>query len=180
MTFPNGSRSQPPIPPGTPGRLPGAAIDWLFRSPRLGVALWNCATSTPGLSGELRSLWHIVSFVHSGAFVLHGQDQTVVIDATSVLLHNPGDPFRAEHPFGRRDRGSFVGICQEALLELLAHHDPEAVERPQALFPRPYVHGLFSACLLQRLLIRRLQAGPPPDLMAVEETVLKVLAGVIK
>lgn len=180
MTFSHDPRFRPPIPPGTAGDLPGSAIDWLFRSPRLGVALWSCAAGKQGLSEERRPLWHVVSFVHSGAFVLHAQGRPTVIDATSVLLHNPGDPFRSEHPFGHRDRGSFIGIHREALLELLADHDPEAMERPQALFPRPYVHGLFSAYLLQRLLIHRLRAAPPLDLMAVEEAVLKVLAGVVR
>jgi len=168
-------------PPGAPaGGLPGSTVDWLFQTPRLGVAVWDCAAGKRGLSEERSPLWHVVSFVHSGAFVLHAQGQSAVIDATSVLFHNPGDPFRSEHPFGRCDHGSFIGIHREALLELLADQDPEAVERPRALFPRPYVHGLFGVYLLQRLLIRRLQAGPPPDLMAVEEIVLKILAGALK
>src|SRR5436305_205858 len=176
MAFFHGALSQPSNPPD----LPGAAVDWLFRSSRLGVALWDCAVGKRGLSEECRPSWHVVSFVHSGAFVLHAQGRPAVIDATSVLMHNPGDSFRSEHPFGHRDRGSFIAIHPEALRELVAGHDPEAVEHPQALFPRPYFHGLFDACLIQRLLIRRLRVGPPPDLMAVEEIVLKVLAGVVK
>ncbi len=129
---------------------------------------------------ERRQPWHGVCFVHSGAFVLQAQGPSVVVDATSVLFYNPGDRFKLEHPFGRVDRGSFIGIHQEALLELLTQHDPEAVERLPALFPRPCVHGLFAAYLLQRLLIRRLRSGPPPDLLAVEDGVLKVLAGAVK
>jgi len=180
MTFFHASPLQPSNPPVTAGDLPGTAVDWLFRSSRLGVALWSCAAGQRSLPTDRQPSWHVVSFVHSGAFVLHAQGQTAVIDATSVLLHNPGDSFRCEHPFGYRDRGSFIGIHQEALLELLARHDPAAAERPRALFPRPYVHGLSGAYLLQRLLLRRLRSWPTPDLMAVEETVLKVLAGVVK
>jgi AraC-like DNA-binding protein len=182
MTFFPGSCPQPSRPTGTTGDLPGTAVDWLFQSSRLGVALWDCAADKKqGLSSEeRRPFWNVVSFVHSGAFVLHARGRSAVIDTTAVLFHNPREAFRSEHPFGHRDRGSFIGIHQEALLELLAVHDPEAGEHPQALFPRPYVHGLLSACLLQRLLIRRIQTGPPPDLMAIEETVLKVLAGVLK
>src|SRR6185369_4034760 len=37
-----------------------------------------------------------------------------------------------------------------------------------------------GAYLLQRLLIRRLRSWPAPDLLAVEETLLKVVAEVIK
>src|ERR1044071_5119130 len=104
--FHDASRSQPVSPSGGPaGDLPGTSLDWLFRSPRLGLALWDCAAGRRGLSEERRPLWHVVSFVHSGAFVLHAQRHSaVVIDATSVLLHNPGDTFRTEHPFGHCDR----------------------------------------------------------------------------
>ncbi|HEY3569143.1 MAG TPA: AraC family transcriptional regulator [Thermoanaerobaculia bacterium] len=180
MTFSPGPPNQPVGAPGTTGDLPGSTVDWLYRSPRLGVALWDCAAGQRGLSEERRPFWHVVSFVHSGAFVLHAKGQPTVMDATSVLLHNPGDAFRSEHPFGHRDRGSFIGLHQEALLELLAEHDPEALTRPRALLPHPYVHGLFSVYLLQRLLVRRLQSWPSSDLLGIEETVLRVLAGVVK
>jgi AraC family transcriptional regulator len=157
-----------------------SSLDWLFRSPRLGVALWDSAAGGRVQSEERRPFWHVVRFVHSGAFLLHAQGQSVVIDATSVLFHNPGDSFRSEHPFGRRDRGSLIAIHQDALRELLAEHDPEAAARPEALFPRPYVHGLFGAYLLQRLLLRGLRNWPSPDLLAVEAAVLKVVAGAVQ
>ncbi|HEY9016218.1 MAG TPA: AraC family transcriptional regulator, partial [Gemmatimonadales bacterium] len=118
-----------------------------------------------------RQPWHVVSFIHSGAFVLHIRGRSAVIDATSVLLHNPGEPFRAEHPFGCRDRGSSIVIQPELLLDLLG---------PDGLFPATHVHGLFRAQLLQRLLVRSLRNGMPREPMAIEEAALKVLREVLK
>src|SRR3954447_18526499 len=172
--------SAEPSAAGAARSLPDATVEWLFESSQLGIALWDCAAGGRGLSAERRPLWHVVSFVHSGAFVLHAQGRSTVVDATSVLFHNPEDPFRSEHPFGRCDHGSFIGVHQEVLLGLLADLDPAARDRLPALFPRSCVHGLFSAYMLQRLLVRRLQAGPPADFMAVEEGVLEVLGGVVK
>jgi AraC family transcriptional regulator len=154
-----------------PGEAPGANIRWLFKNPQLGITLWDCAHGRRELSEERRQPWHVVSFIHSGAFVLHARGRSAVIDATSVLLHNPGEPFRSEHPFGCRDHGSSIVVQRELLLDLLG---------PGGLFPQSHVHGLFRAQLLQRLLVRSLRNGAPREPMAIEEAALKVLREVLK
>jgi AraC family transcriptional regulator len=153
------------------GALPGINISWLFKSPRLGITLWDCSAGRRELSEERHQPWHAVSFVHSGAFVLHARGRSAVIDATSVLLYNPGEPFRSEHPFGCRDHGSSIVVQRELLLDLLG---------PDARFPKTHVHGLCRAQLLQRLLVRGLRDGKPREAMAVEEAALKVLREVLK
>ncbi|HSS50798.1 MAG TPA: AraC family transcriptional regulator, partial [Thermoanaerobaculia bacterium] len=122
--------------------------------------------------------WHVVSFVHSGAFRLHAAGRSAVIDATSVVLHNPGEPYQSEHPFGCCDRGSAIAVSCERLLEIMAIHDPAARERPQALFRQTHAHGLSRAYLLQRRLIRGLQGPAQPEPMAVETAVLELLGEV--
>jgi AraC-like DNA-binding protein len=162
------------------GSVPGVNNEWLFRSFRFGITLWQCDAGRPELSDERSQAWHAVSFVHSGAFVLHTQGRAAVIDATSVLLSNPGEPYRSEHPFDCRDHGSTIVVRRDVLRELLARHDPAARERPGALFARPHVHGLFRAYLLQRLLVRRLQGPAAQEPLAIEEAILKVLGQVAK
>lgn len=153
------------------GRLPGINIHWLFQNPRLGITLWDCSAGRRELSEERHQAWHVVSFIHSGAFVLHARGRSAVIDATSVLLHNPDEPFRSEHPFGCCDHGSSIVIQRELLLDLLG---------PDASFPKTHVHGLIRAQLLQRLLVRSLRSGRPRDAMAIEEAVFKVLREVLQ
>jgi AraC-like DNA-binding protein len=157
--------------PFNAGEIPDTNIHWLFKNSRLGITLWDCAHRRRELSEERRQPWHVVSFIHSGAFVLHTRGRSAVIDATSILLQNPGEPFRSEHPFGCRDHGSSIVVQPELLLDLLG---------PDARFPKTHVQGLFRAQLLQRLLVRSLRDGKPREAMAVEETALKVLREVLK
>lgn len=153
------------------GVLTGINVSWLFRSPRLGITLWDCSAGRRELSEERQQAWHAVSFVHSGAFVLHARGRSAVIDATTVLLQNPGEPFRSEHPFGCCDHGSSIVIQRELLPDLLG---------PDARFPTAHVQSLFRTQLLQRLLVRSLRNGEPREAMAVEEAALKVLRKVLR
>ncbi len=164
----------------TAGELPGIKIRWLFQNPQLGITLWDCSAGRRELSEERCQAWHVVSFIHSGAFVLHSQGRSAVIDATSVLLHNPGEPFRSEHPFGCCDHGSSIVIQRDLLLDLMGPQGPGGQERPDALFPQAHVHGLIRAHLLQRLLVRSLRGGEPREPMAIEEAALQVLREVLK
>ncbi|HEX4959592.1 MAG TPA: AraC family transcriptional regulator [Thermoanaerobaculia bacterium] len=149
---------------------------WLYRGQSVGVACWNCAGSPRALSPETRQPWHVVAFVHAGAFVLHTAGRSAVIDATSILLHNPEEPYRCEHPFGCCDRGSAIAVSPGLLLEIMAHHDPSAAQRPEALFRKSHAHGFSQSYLLQRRLVRALQGGgAKPEPMAVETTLLDLL-----
>jgi AraC family transcriptional regulator len=171
--------SEPAID-GTARELPGGNVHWLFSNRRLGITLWDCAAGRREMSEERRQPWHAVSFIHSGAFILHARGRSALIDATAILFHNPGEPFRSEHPFGCRDHGSSIIVQRELLLELLEPQDSQAKERQAGLFPTTHVHGLFRVQLLQRLLVRSLRGGRPREPMAIEEAALTVLREVLK
>ncbi|MBW8877692.1 MAG: helix-turn-helix transcriptional regulator [Acidobacteria bacterium] len=165
--------------------LDGAALTFsgehvcLYQGAGVGLVRWSCAGGRRELSDETRQPWHVVSFIHSGAFVLRAAGRSEVIDATSVLLHNPGAPYRSEHPFGCCDRGSAIAVSRDLLLGVLAFHDPTAAERPHALFRRTHAHGFSRAHLLQRRLIRNLQGGlAPSEPLAIETAVLELLGEV--
>jgi AraC family transcriptional regulator len=163
---------------GTALKFSGNRVNWLYQGHGLGITRWDCAGGRRELSDETQQPLHVISFVHSGAFVLHAAGRSAVIDATSVVLHNPGEPYQAEHPFGCCDRGSAVAVSCELLLEIMAFHDPAARQRPQALFRRAHAHGFSRACLLQRQLIRGLQGEARPEPLAVESAVLELLGEV--
>lgn len=163
---------------GEAGTLSGMTIDWLFTTPELGLTRWDCSQGRREMSEESRQSWHVVSFVHAGAFVLHAQGRSTVIDSTAVLLYNPEAPFRSEHPFGCYDHGSAISVRQEALLDVMAHYDPTAAERPGALFTQPYALGLSRAYLRQRLLVQRLRGTESQDPMALEAAILRILGEV--
>src|SRR5260370_678833 len=159
-------------------KFSGNQVGWLYRGHGVGVTRWDCAGGRRELSDETRQPWHLVSFVDSGAFVLHEMGRTAVIDATSVLLYNPGDSYRTEHPFGSPDRGSAIAVSRDLLMDVMADHDPAAKEWPQTLFRHSFAHGFSRACLLQRRLIRSLKGQEQPEPLAVETAVLEVLGEV--
>lgn len=161
--------------PGEAWALPGITIDWLFTSSGLGITRWDCAHGRREISGEKCQRWHVIGFVHSGAFVLHGQGKPAVIDSTAVLLYNPGAPYRTEHPFGCCDYGSAITVRRETLLDVLAHHDPTVEDRADSMFLSTYTHGLPRAYLRQRLLLQGLEFRDP---MAVETALLRILGEV--
>lgn len=160
------------------GPGPGISIDWMFKNSQFGITRWNCAHGRREISDERRQAWHVVSFVHAGAFVLHSPERSALIDSTTVMLYNPRVPFRSEHPFGCGDHGSAIAVRREALLEVMVHHDRTAAERPDAQFPEFYAYGFSRAYLLQRLLIQRLQGEEPQEPMALEAAILRILGEV--
>lgn len=162
---------------GTVLKFSGNHVGWLYRGQGLGVTRWDCAGGRRELSAETHQPTHVISFVHSGAFVLHAAGRSAVIDATSIVLHNPGEPYQSEHPFGCCDRGSAIAVSCDLLLDVMAHHDPAAAERPRALFRHAYAHGFSRACLMQRRLIRGLQGGAAEPL-AIESSILDLLGEV--
>jgi AraC family transcriptional regulator len=160
--------------------IPGIDIEWLYTCPSFGLATWNCRCGKIGLSEEKIQLWHVISFLHFGAFVLHSEGRSEVVDRTTALLHNPGTPYRSTHPFGCTDHGSALVVRRDVLLDVMSHYDPSAQERPGALFPRSLGLGLSQAYLRHWLIVRGLTRGALPDPLGLEASLLEILGAVAK
>ncbi len=157
------------------GTQPGIDVDWLFTSPAFGITRWDCSSGQRSISEERVQAWHVIAFVHTGAFVLHSRGRSELIDPTAVLLYNPQDPYRSSHPFGCHDHGSAIVVRRDALLDVLRHHDPAAEERFDALFTASYLRGLPKALLRQLLLVRSLDRQEPRGAMALEAAILRMV-----
>jgi AraC-like DNA-binding protein len=157
------------------GTQPGIDVDWLFTSPAFGITRWDCSSGQRSISEERVQAWHVIAFVHTGAFVLHSQGRSELIDPTAVLLYNPQAPYRSSHPFGCHDHGSAIVVRRDALLDVLRHHDPAAEERFDALFTGPYLRGLPQALLRQLLLVRSLEREEPRGAMDIEAAILRMV-----
>lgn len=170
---------EPPID-SKAGAQQGIAVDWLFVSPSFGLTLWNCRSGRRSLSEERAQRWHVISFVHESAFVLHAQGRTDLVDSTAAILYNPGDPYQTTHPYGCSDHGSGMVVHWDTLLRVMARYNPAAEERPDALFPVRLSRGLSRAYLLQRALVRSLHQGTSYDPLAMEAALLSIVAEVAK
>jgi AraC family transcriptional regulator len=166
-------RTEPSID-GITGTITGLGIDWIYTSPGFGISRWNCSHGRRELSEEKEQLWHVIGFIHTGAYDLHFRGQEVLIDSTSVVFYNPAEPFQSEHPFGCHDRGSALILRRETLLDVMTCFDPSAEERPDALFTSIHRKGFSEAYLLQRLLLER-ATGETPDPLAIEAATLRLL-----
>jgi AraC family transcriptional regulator len=163
---------------GEAGTFVGTTVDWLFLGPTFGLTRWDCAHGCRGLSEEKVQYWHVISFMHAGAFVLHSRGSSALIDSTAVLTYNPQEPYRSEHPFGCCDYGSAVVVAPETLLDVLSHYDPATMERGESMFLSGYAHGLSRAYVRQRLLLQSLRGSEPRDPLAVEAAILRIVGEV--
>jgi AraC-like DNA-binding protein len=148
------------------------SVRTLFRSRLVDITHWHCHFDGPVLRNERSHGSHVLSVVHAGACVLHVGGRAVVVDASTVVLYAPGDPYRTTHPFGCDDRGCHIAVREDMLEEARAragHGVVRAARRSQVLLapPRGYQRHF--------LLFRRLQSGSSLDPIAVEETVLALL-----
>ena len=159
---------------------PGLAIDCLFKSPSFGITVWNCRCGRSGLSAEKIQLAYLISFVHEGAFVLHSEGLSEVIDRTTAVLFNPGVPYRSSHPAGCSDHGSSLVIHRDVLLDVMSYFDPAAEERPDALFSSPLGRDFSQSFLRHRLIVRGLMQGAPQDPAALDAALLRILGNVVK
>jgi AraC-like DNA-binding protein len=125
------------------GKNPGVAIRSLFRSERLEVVTWRCSAAPSGSTAEMMRSWYVVSFTHSGTFVLHSRERAEIIDATRAMVIRPGEPFRMTRCNESTATGSAVAIRPD-LFETMGGCDA-AIAR----FGVP-----ASAFLLQQLLVR--------------------------
>ncbi|HEX4964502.1 MAG TPA: AraC family transcriptional regulator [Thermoanaerobaculia bacterium] len=159
---------------------PGLDIDLLFKSPSFGITAWNCRCGRSGLSAEKVQLVHLISFVHGGAFVLHSEGCSEVIDCTTAVLFNPGIPYRSTHPAGCSDYGSSLVVRRDVLSDVMSNFDPAAEERPEALFPSVFGRNLSQSFLRHRLIVRGLMRGAPEDPDALDAALLEILGDVAR
>jgi AraC family transcriptional regulator len=159
---------------------PGLDINCLFKSSSFGVTTWSCHCGRSGMSAEKIQLAYLISFVHEGAFVLHLEGLSEVVDRTTAVLFNPGVPYRSSHPAGCSDHGSSLVIHQDVLLDVMSHFDPAAQERPATLFPSPLGRDLTRSFLRHRLIVRRLMQGAPQDPAALDAALLEITETMVR
>jgi AraC family transcriptional regulator len=138
----------------------GIDIHWLFISSRLRISQWTCQSSEVGWSEPRSQPWHVLGFLHHGAFLFEVGGYASVMDPTSVMLLNPGQIYRTSHPFGCGDHGSAIVIDPELLTTIISRCRPEispddGLAEPS--FPTHLVASSARGYLLQRVLFERLR-----------------------
>lgn len=166
-----------PSPPG--GEIPGVAIRFAFSSPTIALSRWRCGAGGPGWTPERAQHWHVLTFVHGGAYRLRSPLGTDLVDSTCVHCFNQGEPFSTDHPFGCGDYGSALVVRHDVLLDIARAGSP--LVAPEAERPFRQLKAPLSpqAYLLQRLVAERLRRESCLDPLAIEETLLGLAAAAL-
>ena len=143
-----------------------------FVSSTLAFGPYRCTAGAAGATAEHVAPWPVIVMPHAVPFVLWQGRQRTVVDPNSYLFLNGSQPYRASHPFGCGDEGSFVFLERTTLVEALAPIDPSVESRPDRPLPVVWAPSRPAACLAARLLFRLARLTPALDTLALEELVL--------
>lgn len=136
----------------------GVSLQRLFRDDRVEIVRWRCSAEAGGSTARMRRSWYLLSFTHSGTFVVHSRGQAQIIDATRAMVIRPGEPFSMTRCNESKATGGAVAIHPDLFKEIGGSDDSVARSGIPA-----------SAFLLQHLLLRCAEASGDP---AMTETAL--------
>jgi AraC family transcriptional regulator len=167
-----------PARPSPGGRRWGnVRVTPAFVSSTVAFGPYRCTARAAGATAEHVAPCPVIVMPHAVPFVLwHGRQRTVV-DPNSYLFLNGSQPYRASHPFGCGDEGSFVFLERTTLVETLGAIDPSVESRPDRPFPAAWAPSRPAACLAARLLFRLARLTPALDTLALEELTLDLARG---
>ena len=150
-----------PMPPET------VDVEPLFRHAGILVTRWHCRVREAGATATLCHQWHLIKFVHTGAFLAHLSEGTVHVDSTRALLAAPREAYMVTRQFGPDVSGSAIAISPEVMLDIMGERD-EATTRllGEEVTPR--------ALLTQHLILRQIEEDAPP--LAIAELGLMLAA----
>jgi AraC-like DNA-binding protein len=156
-------------PPGNSSEPPCHCDLALFRSPALEIAAWRCIRDGEMLRAVRQHAWPAFTFVHEGAYLLHTEGRTELVDPAHVSFQGVDSPYATSHPFGVGDRGMTVAIRPDLYYELY----PEATVTSLGLRSTTFA-------LRDLQLALRLRQQPPADPFLIEEEALQLVGSAVR
>lgn len=128
-------------------------------------------------SGPIRR--PVFVFPRTSCVIEHEDRPPFVTDPTMVTYYNEGQAYLRRPDDPRGDLCEWFSVRHDVLRDVLAEWDPAVADRPARIFP--FTHGRSDAgtYLLQRSIVRYLEADARPDPMRVQELVLEILERVL-
>jgi AraC family transcriptional regulator len=142
-------------------------VEPLFRHGGLLISRWRCRVREAGATSVLCHQWHVMKFVHTGAFRAHLSEGVVHVDSTRTLLVAPREAYMVTRQFGPDVAGSAIAVSPELMLDIIG----ERSEARTQLLGREVTP---RALLTQHLILRQIEEGAPP--LAIEELALMLAA----
>jgi AraC-like DNA-binding protein len=146
--------SRPPMP-----EVSEAVIaELLFRYAGIRVSRWRCLIREAGTSAVVYHKWHIIKFVHTGAFHAHLHDGTVHVDSTRTILAAPRQPCSVTRQYGPEVSGTAIALSPTTMELLGGRGEFDTQLLREEVTPR--------ALLMQHLILRKIEENAPPPVIA--------------
>lgn len=132
------------------------------------IGRWRCVVGPSESTTTQTQNWHMLSFTHYGAFLVHSGSRSAVIDPNSTLHIRPHSPYRMSRHIGPKSRGAYFLVRPDIFEEIAGASASGIGERGDAFSE---IRGQSSAksYLLQRLILERAIASPRPEPLEIDE-----------
>ncbi len=141
----------------------------LFRSQALEIAAWRCIRDGDALRAVRQHAWPAFTFVHDGAYLLHTEGRTELVDPGHVSFQGVDSPYATSHPYGVGDCGMTIAIRPDLYYELY----PEATVTRIALRSPRFALSDFQLAL-------RLRHSGEADALGIEEQALELVRSAVE
>jgi AraC family transcriptional regulator len=152
----------------------------VFRGPAVTVGAFRCPAWHPSFedSGPIQN--DIFVFPRRTVRLHHEGGTPFLADPGMVTLYNRGQRYRRYLVSARGDDCEWFAVERGLLRDVIRYFEPAVDDRPERPFRYVYMPCPPRVYLAQRGLYERLRAGSAADAAEVEETVLGLLADVLR
>lgn len=164
----------------TLGVVPKQPIEeLLFQTSTVAIGRFRCHPAHPLFRDSGPSNACCFVFPRTSVWIQHADGRPFVAHPGLVTFYNEGQVYsrRALSPDG--DRAEWFAVAPGVAAEVLASVSPGALGKGQRVFRDAHAPSDPGTYLRQRRLVQALRGGGDPDPLAVEETVLSLLAGLV-
>ena len=146
----------------------GVVIEPVLATGIFRIGRWRCVVGDAESTTPQTQKWHMLSFTHHGAFIVHSGSRSALIDPNSTLLIKPGSPYRMSRHVGPRSRGAYFLVRPDVFNEI-ARESVSRFECGDGAFSSIRGQSSAKSYLLQRLILERAVASPRPEPLEIDE-----------
>lgn len=151
----------------------------LLASDVVTVGRWRCPVESPFFPDSGPPTRFLCVFPRSSVWIRHDGARPFVADPTVVTFYNPGQHYSRAPIDARGDRCDWFGFPASVVREALGAHVASARDRDVVAFAFSHGPSDRSTYVAQRLVFQHVRGATTPDVLFVEETMLRVLNRVV-
>jgi AraC-like DNA-binding protein len=151
----------------------------LYRSAIVTIASFRAEPSHTGFQDSGPAENHIFVFPRTTVRIRHPDRRPFLTGPNVVTFYNKDQVYSRERVTAEGDHCDWFAVAPGVLLDAVRPYDPASADRPESPFSFTHGPGDAGSYLLQRLVVRYLSEGGPPDPLFVEEAAVRLLSRVV-